>query len=94
MLHALAFSTLLSSQETDAFTLGHPIHPVEHFRGATSASPSYHFQPVRVKPPRSRPLDTNPPDPLGSRRPVSGATLPTYSDIQSLSNPSDRSDLQ
>jgi hypothetical protein len=72
--HALAFNTLLSSQETDAFTINQPIRPgirgVPFCRAVyVSVFRSYQIHPVSVKPALSAPFTLNPPDPLESRPP-------------------------
>ncbi|GAA3444941.1 hypothetical protein GCM10018955_43790 [Planomonospora venezuelensis] len=81
MLHALAFNTLLSSQETDAFTIGR-LRPV--------VGPGVRGIPFRVTI-LADPPDSCQPDPFRAihpdrDHPVSGATLQPYSNIRLLSN--------
>ncbi|WP_228647034.1 hypothetical protein, partial [Microtetraspora sp. AC03309] len=72
--HALAFSTLLSSQETDATTITTG-HDGRLLRGIDLVLfSSREFQPI---------IGWSPPwDPI----PVSGATVPDYLTVRSLSN--------
>ncbi|GAA3441211.1 hypothetical protein GCM10018955_06490 [Planomonospora venezuelensis] len=88
MLHALAFNTLLSSQETDAFTIGR-LRPV--------VGPGVRGIPFRVTI-LADPPDSCQPDPFRAihpdrDHPVSGATLQPYSNIRSVSNRADTPEM-